>query len=59
MFGTGFVESMSQCYIIMILVIIYFVWLLRKAAEKNPALGDAAKRAATNKAINIIGRWFK
>ena len=56
LFATGFIEGVGTNLLITALVA---WWLLSKFIKSNPSVGDAAKQAAANKAIDIIKQWFK
>jgi hypothetical protein len=34
-------------------------WLISRFLKSNPGVGDAAKKAAAKKSIDIISRFFK
>ena len=56
MFAAGFLEGVGTNLLITALIA---WWLLSKLLKSNPSVGDAAKQAASNKAIDIIKRWLK
>jgi hypothetical protein len=56
MFAAGFMEAVGTNLLITALIA---WWLLSKFVKSNPSVGDAAKKAAANKAIDIIKRWFE
>jgi hypothetical protein len=43
----------------MLVAFLLLCWLISKFVKSNPSVGDAAKKAAANKAIDIIGKWLK
>jgi hypothetical protein len=49
----------NEILLVWIVGIIYVAHLFKKAASKNPEVTDAAKKAATAKAIGMIGKWLK
>jgi len=59
LFAETFSEWLGGKLAILILGIGIWMWVLRKFAEKNPDVKDAAKKAVANKAISLIGRLFK
>ena len=59
LFATWFADRMGQGLMMMILFVAVVSMLARKFANANPEVGDAAKKAAANKAIQIISRFFK
>jgi hypothetical protein len=56
MFAASFMGEVGTNLLITALVA---WWLLSKFIKSNPSVGDAAKQAAANKAIDIIKQWFK
>ena len=54
-----FAYSMSDFVGYTVLFLAVLIMLARKAGEANPEVGEAAKKAAASKAIQLIGRFFK
>jgi len=49
----------ASVIMMMILFVAVVITLAKKFASSNPNVADAAKKAAANKAIQLIGRFFK
>jgi len=59
LFANWFAQQMGQGIGWMVLFLAVVIMCARKFANANPEVGDAAKKAAANKAIQIISRFFK
>lgn len=59
LFANWFAQQMGQGFMMMILFVAVVITLAKKFASSNPNVADAAKKAAANKAIQLIGRFFK
>ena len=54
-----FAYSMNDFVGYTVLFLAALIMLGRKFAGSNPDVADAAKKATANKAIQLIGRFFK
>lgn len=52
-------DQLGTTLIIISMFFWFFVLMGRQTMKNNPEIGDAAKKAATAKAINIITRLLK
>jgi hypothetical protein len=59
LFANWFAQQMGQGIGWMVLFLAVVIMLARKFGEANPDVGNAAKKAAANKAIQLIARFFK
>jgi hypothetical protein len=41
------------------IVICAYIWMAKRYMTNNPNVKDAAKAAVANKAISVIGRFFR
>jgi hypothetical protein len=53
------VMSFNEFFAVMLFSLAGIGWLLKKLSTSNPAITDAAKKAATQKAIGMIAKWLK
>ena len=42
-----------------ICVVCFYGWLAKKYVTNNPEVGNAAKKAASDKLISLIAKWLK
>ena len=54
-----FAYSMGDFVGYTVLFLAVVIMLARKFGEANPEVGNAAKKAAANKALQLIARFFK
>ena len=54
-----FAYSMNDFVGYTVLFLAVVIYCTKKFASSNPEVGEAAKKAAASKAIQLIGRFFK
>ena len=57
--ASWFVETVGQGSATLVFMFIVAILLAKKFANANPEVKDAAKKAASDKAIQLIARIFK
>ncbi len=53
------IVSCSDFFVFLFIGAMCSIYLLRKVAKNNPEVTDAAKKAASSKAIDLIRKWIK
>jgi hypothetical protein len=54
-----FQQIRDNCIMWLIIVIAFYSWVAKKYVANNPGVKDAAKKAASKKAISLISKWLK
>lgn len=54
-----FQQVRDNCIMWVIISIVFYSWVAKKFVASNPGVKDAAKKAATKKAIRLIGKLLK
>jgi hypothetical protein len=55
----SFQQFRDNCVMWVIIAVVFYSWAAKKFVANNPGVKDAAKKAASKKAISLISKWLQ